>query len=95
MARDRSKEEILDQMVWAVACVARHYGPGLSASGLRGLRQELASSGPYWCDGEWRSDVLEGGKDGNPDFCPAILKPDFAGLNFDETVKRSKTGEED
>lgn len=93
MARDRSKDEIVDQMLFAVACVANHYGPALSPGGLVGVREQLASHN-WWCDAEWRTATLEGGQDGNPDFCPQVLpSKTVAGLDFDEVVRQSRTGE--
>lgn len=93
MARDRSKDEILDQLVYAVAAVARHYGPGLSTEGLRDIRKKLDED-DWWCDARWRVDVLEGGDDGNPDFCPSVIPNDYYGLDFEETINRARTGED-
>lgn len=39
---ERSKEQILDQVVFAVAEVVRHYGPGFSGDGLRSARHLLS-----------------------------------------------------
>lgn len=91
MARDRTKDEILDQLVYAVACVARHYGPGLSAEGLADIRQKLSLDN-WWCDSTWRVDTLEGPGEPDPDFCPSVLPPSFCGLEFDDVVEQSRTG---
>jgi hypothetical protein len=106
MARDRTHDEIVDQLVYAAACVARHYGPGLSADGLQAMRKSLDAEGPWWCDSTWRVDVQEPNYYGdsrleghsldepNPDFCPLVLKDGYLGLNFREVVEQSRGGEE-
>ena len=38
---ERTHDQILDEMVHAVACVAWHYGPGLNESGLKEIRDCL------------------------------------------------------
>jgi hypothetical protein len=93
MARERTKEEILDQAVYAVARVVNHYGPALNAEGLQHLRY-LLSDIDYWCDSTWRVDVLEGGEDGNPDFHPSVLPDGKYGPRFEEVVYMSRTGED-
>jgi len=95
MATGRSHDEILDQMIFAVACVANHYGPALNADGLAEIRKLLGDSQQWWCGSHWLVDVLEGGEDGNPDFCPKVIPfTTPAGLDFDEVVRQSRTGED-
>jgi hypothetical protein len=60
MARERTHDEIVDEMVWVVACVARHYGPGLSTDGLVALRKTLSRFNNWYCDSTWRVDIPEG-----------------------------------
>lgn len=59
MARNRTKEEILDQAVYAAATVARFYGPGFNQEGLAHLRLVLSSL-PWSCDASYLTDVEEG-----------------------------------
>ena len=93
MARERTDEEILDQLVYAVACVARHYGSGLSAEGLFNVRRKLAED-KWYCDTTWRVDVLEGLSEPNPDFYPSVLTEGMSGLCFEDVVLQSRTGEQ-
>ena len=55
MARERSKDEILNEAVFAINQVARWYGPGFSGSGLVELK-EMLSQMPLRCDSTWRVD---------------------------------------
>lgn len=95
MARDRTHDEILDQMVYAVACVAYHYGPGLSGAGLRWVRKQLdrepQGDPGWWCDSSWRVDIPDGEE---LDFCPEKLPPDLLDRSFEEIVRLSRGGEE-
>jgi hypothetical protein len=93
MARDRSKDEILDQVMYAIQSVTHHYGPNFRPEGLKEIRDYLNNSYDFWCDANWRVDVLEGGIDGNPDFCPKVLNYENTGLDFEEVVKYSRTGD--
>ncbi len=96
MARNRSPDEILDQVVYAVACVARHYGPGLSAEGLKWVRDQLQSDTTWVCDSTWRVDTQEGDGDPNPDFHPLVLDEDDPPyFTFEEVVQQSRTGEDE
>jgi hypothetical protein len=88
MARERTKDEILDQLVYAVNCVARHYGPGLSAEGLKDIRDKFAEDN-WWCDSTWRVDTED---EPNPDFCPFIIEDGYMGLNFAEVARESREG---
>lgn len=106
MARNRTNEEIVDQLVYAVACVARHYGSGLSAEGLASVRKALEAEGPWNCDSGWRVDTMEQDYYGdelqpgfnagepNPDFCPSVLTDGFLGLYLADVVRQSRTGVE-
>ncbi len=71
---ERTHEQILDEMVHAVACVARHYGPGLNQSGLTHIR-ELLSQEHWFTDTCYRLDVLE--DDPHVDFHHRILDDEF------------------
>jgi hypothetical protein len=94
MARNRSQEEILNQVMYAIAAVVAHYGPGYNAEGLHELRQMIAGSETFFCDSEWRVDVIEDKQSPNPDFCPSIIPDGTSGLNFATVVKKSLTGED-
>lgn len=95
MARDRTNDEILDQAVYAVACVAHHYGPGFSAEGLADVRRLLTELGPWGCDSSWRVDIPEGEGEPNPDFCPKHLPKEFGWIEFDDITRASRTGLEE
>lgn len=94
MARDRSKDEILDQMMYAIQCVTRHYGEGLSPYGLKKIRDCLAEKN-WCCDAEWRVDILEGPNEPPVDFCPAVIPDGYLGSFLDEVAEESRTGEYD
>lgn len=96
MARTRTKDEILDQLIYAIACVARHYGPGLSADGLKHYRDLLARD-DWWCDATWTCDVLEDEEEPNPDFHPSKLNCDDPEwfFTFEDVVRKSRTGQDD
>lgn len=51
---DRTKEQLLDEMVYAVQCVFYHYGPALSEDGLKELRAALAKFGVPNLDSDYR-----------------------------------------
>ena len=55
----RTKEQILDQAVYAAACVARHYGPGFNSDGVALLREKLSEL-PWYTDAEYWVDVYPG-----------------------------------
>ena len=38
---ERTHDQILDEIVHAVACLAGHYGPGLNERGLKAVRASL------------------------------------------------------
>jgi hypothetical protein len=60
MARERTHDEIVDEMVWVVNWVAYYYGPGLSTDGLVALRKVLSRFNNWYCDSSWRVDIPEG-----------------------------------
>jgi hypothetical protein len=70
---DRTSEQILDEMVHAVACVARHYGPGLNERGLAWVRSQLACSS-WSTDACYIVDCRE--SDPHIDFHTRIIWPD-------------------
>ena len=89
---DRTKEQILNQAIYAVACVARHYGGGFSAEGLQDVRR-LLSKMPWGTDSGYRVDVSD--EDQFADFEPRIIHPlDWWKLDFSEVVARSEERED-
>ena len=77
---ERTEDQVLDQVVYAVACAYRHYGPGLSEDGLRGLRALLRGFTRWTTDSSYRMDVHE--DDPQADFASCIAprygRPDYA-----------------
>jgi hypothetical protein len=60
MARVRSHQEIVNELVYAVQRVVRHYGPGLNEDGLLEVREFMDKRlGPWWCDATWRC-IIDG-----------------------------------
>jgi len=57
----RTKEQLEDQFVYAVACVMQHYGPGLSQEGLQEVR-EFAKKMNLHTDSTFNVDREEGDK---------------------------------
>lgn len=55
---ERTRDQILDQAVHAVACVARHYGPGFNENGLLLIRERLSEM-PWHTDSCFRVDRQE------------------------------------
>ena len=70
---ERTEEQILDEAVYAVACVARHYGPGFNERGLAHVR-ELLSQVNFSTDSCFRVDVYE--DDEFVDFHQRIVWPE-------------------
>jgi hypothetical protein len=70
---ERTTDQILDQAVYAVQCVSRHYGPEFNAEGLRTVR-ELLSQLPWFTDSCFRVDCHE--DDPFIDFHQRIIWPD-------------------
>lgn len=70
---ERTHDQILDEMVHAVACVAQHYGPGLNESGLKMIRDSLNCLN-WHTDSCFRVDCYE--DDPYIDFHQRILWPD-------------------
>lgn len=86
---DRTRDEILDQAVYTVACVAHHYGPGYSDDGLQVLRESLDRL-IFCTDVSFRERY-----DHEPyiDFVSRIIWPeDWDKLDFEETVRDSRGG---
>lgn len=82
---ERSEKQILVQAVYAVACVHKHYGPGLSAGGIKHLTQ-LLSQVNFCTDASYRVDVLE--DEPYTDFLPRIIWPPMWNtIDFDEIQK--------
>jgi hypothetical protein len=69
---DRTHDEILDEMVHAVACVVSHYGPNLNAAGLAWVRERLDFC--WYTDASFRLDMEE--DDPYIDFHQRITWPD-------------------
>lgn len=85
---DRTKDQILDQVVYAVQCVAVHYGPAFSADGLQELRKILGEFSDWRTDSTFRVDVLD--DDEFVDFHQRIIWPDgWWKRDFEETIKDS------
>lgn len=70
---ERTHEQILDEVVHAVACVARHYGPGLNEAGLKEVRDNLNTI-PWFTDACFIVDCRE--DDPYIDFHQRIFWPD-------------------
>jgi hypothetical protein len=86
---ERTNEQVLDQLVYAVACAYRHYGPGLSPEGLMSLRAKLGEDGKWFTDASYRCDVYE--DDEHVDFHTRILWPrEWDKLDYQETVNCSR-----
>jgi hypothetical protein len=69
----RTHAQILDEIVYAVACAAEHYGPGLSEDGLADLRA-LFNKWGFWTDTSFRVDRCE--DEPYIDFHERIIWPD-------------------
>ena len=88
---ERSEDQILDQAVYAVACVARHYGPGLNEYGLAHLR-ECLSKLVIFTDACYTVDVYD--DDPYADFSSRIVWPSgWDKMDYDETMARMREGE--
>lgn len=85
---DRTQEQVLDEAVYAVACVAWHYGPGLSKIGLQEMRKLLKSFN-FHTDSCFRVDVQEDEK--HVDFRSRIIWPDGRDvLDYDNVIEESQ-----
>ncbi len=58
---NRTKEQILEEAVYAVACVAHHYGTAFNEEGLQEIRN-LLSKVDFHTDTTYRIDVFEDDK---------------------------------
>ena len=89
---DRTEEQVLDEVVYAVACVAQHYGPGLSEIGLQEMRKLLESFN-FHTDASFRVDVQEDDED-PVDFRSRIIWPHgWNVLDHDNVIAESKSDE--
>lgn len=83
---ERTQDQLIDQMTYALACVYQHYGPGLNSDGLKDLRLEMTqlfSKNKLFLDASYRTDVNE--NDPYVDFDQRILKPNgWYNISFDE-----------
>ena len=70
---DRTKDQILKEAVYAVACVAHHYGPALNEEGLQEIHNLLLRV-DFHTDATYRVDVFE--NDEFADFHSRIIWPD-------------------
>jgi hypothetical protein len=68
----RTHEQILDEVVHAVACVAQHYGPELNERGLAWVRSQLGER-PWFTDACYQVDCRE--IDLHIDFHTRIINP--------------------
>lgn len=85
---ERTRNQILNQAVYAVACVARHYGPGFNDNGLQEVR-ELLSEMPWDTDSSFRVDRQE--DDPFIDFHQRIIWPeDWDKLEIEQTTKEAQ-----
>ena len=69
---ERTHDQILDEMVHAVACVARHYGDKLNESDLKLIRDRLNLN--WYTDAGFSTDCRE--SDFYIDFHQRIIWPD-------------------
>lgn len=80
---ERTRDQILDEAVHTVACVAHHYGPGFSETGLQEVRK-LLSEMPWDTDSTFRVDCQE--DDPFIDFHQRIIWPEgWDKLELEET----------
>jgi hypothetical protein len=85
MAERRTEDQIIDQLVYAVACAASHYGPRLNKDGIASVRAAMRKLRPWWCDATFTCDMLE--DDAHIDFDKRILWPDnWRKLEFFKTL---------
>jgi len=68
----RTEKQILVQAVYAVACVAHHYGPGFSEEGLTLVAESLKGF-RLFTDASYQTDVYE--DDPHVDFSSLITIP--------------------
>lgn len=88
---DRTQDQILDEMMYAVACVSRHYGPGLSKIGLQEMRK-LIESFNFHTDSSFRVDVSE--DEEYVDFRSRIIWPDeWDVIDYNNIIEDSKSDE--
>lgn len=59
---DRTRSEILDEIVYAVQCAYTHYGPSLSRKSLSEIRIFLEVNFPPWTDASYLVDVEDDDK---------------------------------
>ena len=71
---ERSEDQILDQVVYAVLCAYQHYGPGFSEEGKIELRELLSKFTVWSMDASYKCDVCE--DDPYVDFSNRIIWPD-------------------
>lgn len=84
----RTKEQILDQAVYALQCVSCHYGSAFNEDGLQELRSLLAKM-PWYVDSGYICDVYE--DDPNADFASRIIWPnDWIKLDFNGVASASR-----
>lgn len=89
---DRTPEQVLDEVVYAMACVAQHYGPGLSKIGLQEMRKLLKSFN-FHTDASFRVDVQEDEK--HVDFRSRIIWPHgWDVIDYDNVIAESKSDED-
>lgn len=86
---ERTDEQLLDELVYAVASVVRHYGPGYNENGLKNIRKKLSMI-DIRTDASYRVDMYD--DDQFADFHQRIVNPDgwWANCDFEETVKDSR-----
>lgn len=88
---DRTQEQVLNEVVYAVACAAQHYGPGLSEIGLREVRKLLEDFN-FHTDASFRVDVSE--DENHVDFRSRIIWPDgWDVIDYNNVIEESKSDE--
>ena len=86
---DRTQDQVLDEAVYAMACVSEHYGPGLSKIGLQEMRKLLKSFN-FHTDACFRIDVSE--DDEHVDFRLRIIWPHgWDILDYNNVIEESKS----
>jgi hypothetical protein len=82
---NRNTDQLMDELVYAVACVVNHYGPMFNESGLEWLRKTLEPLRHHlWCDACYTVDVYPG--DEYEDFHQRIIwPPGWDTISFSET----------
>lgn len=86
---ERTKEQILDQAVYALALVKCHYGPRWNEIGLKEIRELLSQFSLWDTDSCYRVDCYE--DDTYIDFEQRIIMPPQWNLpTLEETTEQSK-----